>query len=270
MESMKFFRLMRPGNCAIAAAGVFAGHAIAAHSLGLTPQLGIGMAAAFLITGAGNAINDFFDTGTDAKTGKKALQKNEMNSALTFSALLFLAGNFLAYAINLQVFAISVAVSAVLILYSGVMQGFKFIGNYVVALGTALTLVFGAAIAGNYAQIYFLAMAAFLANVAREIIKDMEDLEADKGEKNTLPMLAGFGTIKKTVFMLYLGATAIGAIALLAGIMKGIIYAALFGLSSVLLCRSFQLLAEREFRKSQEFSKFGMILALIAFVAGAA
>ncbi|HLC79921.1 MAG TPA: UbiA family prenyltransferase [archaeon] len=267
MELKKYLEIARLHNCAIAGIGVFVGYAIANHSIAITTQLGTGILAAFAITAAGNAINDYFDAEIDLKLGKGKIAKNQL-SVLLFSALLFSAGILLSLTINIQAFAIASIVSGLLILYSSAMQSYKFLGNYVVAAGTALTLVFGAAIAQRYDAIFLLALAAFLANVAREIIKDTEDIEGDRGIKNTLPMLISFGGIKKTIFLLYLGAIAIGIVAHEAGIMRGIWYIVLFGLSAVLFVASYAKLSQRNFSSAQKFSKYAMIVALGAFLAG--
>ncbi len=270
MQAAKYFWSTRPGNCVISAIGVFAGHAIAQNSVAFSTELGIGMAAAFLITGAGNAINDFFDADIDEKLGKAKVEgQAEKKGLLGFSAALFLIGIAAAFAINLQAFAIAVGVSALLILYSGVMQNFKFLGNWVVALGTALTLVFGAAIAQRYEGIFLLAASAFFANVAREIIKDCEDIEGDRGAKNTLPMFVGFEGLKKAIFLFYLAAVSIGVVAFALGYLRGMAFAILFGICAILLINSFRLFNSKDFKAAQKFSKYGMIMALASFVAGA-
>jgi len=266
----RYFSLMRAGNCALASAGVFAGHTIVSKSIALSPQLLLGMACAFVITAAGNIINDYFDTGIDERLGRKKLGgEKERANALLLSAIMFVAGIGAAYLINRQAFAIAAIVSALLILYSGVMQNFKFLGNYVVALGTALTLVFGAAIAQEYYGIVLIAGSAFFANAAREIIKDMGDVEGDRGIKLTLPMIASFAGIKKIVLFAYIGAVSFGIIALTGGILAGGAYLALLAIAAALFLHSFLLLSGREFALSQKFAKIGMAAALLSFIAGA-
>lgn len=269
MKITELLAIARPGNCAISAVGVFVGHTVAAKALALTPQLGIGMTAAFLITAAGNAINDYFDAQTDSKLGRQKISGESKTLVLASSALLFIAGIALSFTLNTQALAIAVGVCALLILYSWTMQGLKFLGNWVVALGTALTLVFGAAIAENVWPVSLLAAAALFANAAREIIKDTEDIEGDRGSKNTLPMFVSFMGIKKIIFVLYMTAISLGIIAYGVGMMKGYAYLGFIAASAGFFTKSYMQLHEKEFAKSQQASKRGMVAALLAFMAGA-
>ncbi|MBI4209925.1 MAG: UbiA family prenyltransferase [Candidatus Diapherotrites archaeon] len=265
MEAAAYLRAMRPGNCIISAAGVLAGSVIAAKALAFTAPLATGMAAAFLITGAGNAMNDFFDAEVDARLGKA---KGAGKNTLAFSLALFATGLTAAYFTNVTAFAIAALATLLLMAYASLMHGLKYIGNLVVALGTALTLVFGAAISGDYAAALAVAAAAFFANAGREIIKDMEDMDGDRGVKTTLPMLVKHGTARAIVFALYFDAVSVGAAVYFAGAISGALYVPFFALSCVMLAKSYGLTGRRDFEEAQRFSKYGMLAALAAFVGG--
>ncbi|MBN1941003.1 MAG: UbiA family prenyltransferase [Candidatus Diapherotrites archaeon] len=271
MKAIALCELIRPLNCVMAAIGVFIGYSIAIGSIGVTMQLGIAMLAAFLVCGAGQAINDFFDSEIDAKKnlgkpihGKRISKK----SALYYSLILFLIGNILAIALPLESLAIAVFFSIVLILYSAKMGKVKYIGNWIVALGTAFTLVFGASLTGNYGVIVWLAGAALLANVAREIIKDAHDLEADKGSKVSLPMILGRGSVKLVVFCVYIAAIALGFYAHYIIGFGGTAYLVLLTIASLIFILSWLKFAKTNYRHGQKLAKIGMLIALIAFIAG--
>jgi geranylgeranylglycerol-phosphate geranylgeranyltransferase len=57
---------------------------------------------------------------------------------------------------------------------------------------TGMAFVYGAVVVGNFVKALVPAIFAFLANVAREVIKDIEDVEGDKKEGAvTLPVRYG-------------------------------------------------------------------------------
>ena len=175
MKAKVLLELLRPLNCIMAAFGVFIGHSIALGSIGYSAWMLIAMAVAFIICGAGQAINDVFDSEIDAKIrpGKPIPSKRiSRRGALRYSIGLFVVGNLLALLLPVQAFFIAIIFSAILILYSAKMQKLKYVGNWIVALGTAFTLIFGASLLQNYSVVVVLAIAALLANAAREIIKD--------------------------------------------------------------------------------------------------
>ena len=230
--------------------------------------LGMAMLTAFLVTAAGNMVNDFFDFDIDRKLGKAKVSTREKSILLFISGALFAAGLGIAGNLPEGAFGIAAVVSLMLILYSALLYRMKYIGNLVVALGTALTLVFGAALTGSVNAVALPALAAFFANIGREIIKDNEDMKGDEGAKKTLPMVMKPREVKKAVFAMYMAAIASGIIAFMLGIFSGLAFIALFAASAAALISSFRLFSERKFGEAQKHSKYGMVAALAAFIAG--
>ena len=106
MSLGNYFSLLRPLNGLIAIIGVFTGFSIANGSFGFTLELGLAFIAAFLINGAGNLINDYYDFEIDKKLGKnKALTSGNIdrNSLKKLAFALFLTGIIIGYFINLVV-----------------------------------------------------------------------------------------------------------------------------------------------------------------------
>lgn len=266
-----YLRILRLGNCLIAAIAVFIGFSIAQGSVGFSIPLFMAMVSAFLICGAGQTINDYFDRGIDKLIRpEKIIPVGEMSArnALIYSVLLFIAGIIISFFINLEAFAIASAFSVVLIVYSGSMQRLKFLGNFVVAAGTAFTLIYGASVIGNYSAVVFLAASAFFANVGREIIKDVEDISGDKGVKRTLPMIISRNKINTAVMLLYVLAVVFALYVWITGLIKGVFYLVFILISTAIFFNSFRLLLRNKLYDSQQYSKYAMIAALIAFIAG--
>lgn len=270
MSLGNYFSLLRPLNGLIAIIGVFTGFSIANGSFGFSLELGLAFIAAFLINGAGNLINDYYDFEIDKKLGKnKALTGSiDRNKLKKLAFALFLTGIIISYFINIQAFIIVILVSILLYIYSAFMREHKYIGNWVVALATSLTLIFGASIIQNYEVVFWLASSALFANVAREVIKDVEDAKGDIGIKKTLAIIIDPGKLKLVVIINYLIAILIALYVWANGLLTGIYYIGLLSVAAFLFFNSWRFLIQNRFKAAQQYSKYGMIIALLAFLGG--
>lgn len=271
MSLVNYFSLLRPLNGLIAIIGVFTGFSIANGSFAFTTHLGLAFLAAFLINGAGNLINDYYDFDIDKKQGKnKTLTSGNVSRKKLrgLASALFLIGIMISYFINAQAFTIAILVSVLLYIYSAFMRDHKYIGNWVVASATSLTLIFGASLIQNYEIVFWLAGSAMFANVAREVIKDVEDAKTDKGTKTTLAIIIDPGKLKLIVLVEYMIAILIGFYVWANGLLTGIIFIVLLGVAAFLFFRSWRLLIYNKFKEAQQYSKYGMIIALLAFLGG--
>jgi geranylgeranylglycerol-phosphate geranylgeranyltransferase len=187
-----YLQLVRPLNAVLSMVGVLIGYLLSWGGFYYTPSLVYGLLAVFCISGAGQAINDYFDYSIDAK--RKANRplvtgKVSKRNALAFAMALFVLGVvFASYLSQLSLY-IAAFFALMLIAYSAVMLKIKFVGNVIVALGTAFTFIFGASLFTITPLVLLIALSAFLANWVREIVKDMEDMKEDRGHKQTLATL---------------------------------------------------------------------------------
>jgi len=271
MNVKALVEITRPANCLMAAFGVFIGYSIAAGAIVCTAALGAAMAIAFLVCAGGMAANDVFDAGVDKKLSPgKPIPSGRLSekAALHFASGLFVAGNLLAYYyLPVVSVGISLAFTLLLIVYARYLPKAKYLGNWVVAAGTAFTLIFGASLVGNYAIVGLFALAALFANVAREIVKDIEDLEQDKGFKVSLPMRLGMEKARAVAVICtvlavvlsyvphFMGFGGMGFLALLTAANLGFVFALRNAYAG-------------NFSGSQKAYKAAMLLALIAFLAG--
>jgi len=271
MTVKALIEILRPANCLMAALGVFIGYGIAVGAIVCTAVLGAAMAVAFLVCAGGMAANDVFDASVDRKLSPgKPIPSGRLSgkAALHFASGLFVAGNLLAYYyLPLISLGISLAFTFLLIAYARYLPKAKYLGNWVVAAGTAFTLVFGASLVGNYAIVGLFALAALFANVAREIVKDIQDMGQDKGFKVSLPMKLGLekaravAVICTTIAVVlsyvprFLGFGGMGFLALLTAANLGFVFAIRNAYAG-------------NFSGSQKAYKAAMLLALIAFLVG--
>lgn len=270
MKLKEYLKILRPGNCVMASIAVAIGYWISLGHFYLTLELAMAVVVGFLICGAGQSINDYYDRNIDKKLHpKKAIPSGKISAknALAYSIALFAIGIVLAFFINLEAFAIALLMTVLLYAYSAVMQKHKYLGNYVVAFGTGITLVFGASISGNYFVPFVLFWPLFFANVGREITKDLEDMKADKGYKKTLPICIGDCHSKDFVFVYYFVAGIIAVYAFASGIVSSKAYLFIAIISLIVFAYSAKLLTKDSFKKSQKYSKYAMITALIAYLA---
>lgn len=266
-----FVELMRPLNCFIAAFAVFVGYAVSVKALQFNQQIGFAMIAAFLVCGAGQSINDFFDRQIDKKKNpKKPVPSGSVSaeSALLFSVTLFLFGNVFAFFVNQTALVISLTFTLLLFFYSAFLGKAKFLGNWVVAAGTAFTLVFGATISGNYFVVLFFAASALLANAAREIIKDTEDLKADRGFKKSLPMILRKEQLVLLLVLLHVVALVSAFVPLALGLFGNTQFALFVLAANALFAYSIFHFGRNNYSLAQKLSKTGMLFSLFGFLLG--
>lgn len=162
--------------------------------------------ATVLIAAGGNVINDYFDLISDKinRPEKVVVDKHlDRRTAILIHVILTLIGVFIglyyAFIFHKENYAlIFIGVPILLWFYSTTFKKQMLVGNLVVAMLTALTALLvvsfefaalsissGSAITDGMAckQAWFVTSAfaffAFITNLSREIIKDMEDIEGD-------------------------------------------------------------------------------------------
>ncbi|MBJ7879990.1 geranylgeranylglycerol-phosphate geranylgeranyltransferase [Gelidibacter salicanalis] len=179
------------------------------------------------IAAAGNIINDIYDIETDAVNrpskvivGSKITEKTAFILFIVFNIIGVLIGFYLSNLVGRSgFFAIFVIISALLYVYASYLKPTLLLGNIIISTMVALSIL----IVGVFelipvittqnqaTQLTFFkilldyALFAFLMNLAREIIKDLEDVDGDhKAGMNTLPIVIGRSRASKAAFMVTL------------------------------------------------------------------
>jgi geranylgeranylglycerol-phosphate geranylgeranyltransferase len=187
--------LTRPGNAIAAGFLTFIG-AFVAEGFSNPVIIGAAVGATIAATAAGMAINDYFDREIDRiNQPDRAIPRGAVTprEALGFSIVLFAIA--VAFVLTLPVLAIVIAGVNLfaLVAYTKLFKGVMGLGNAVVGYLTGSAFLFGAAAVGSVtvAVLVLFALAA-LSTVAREIVKDVEDVEGDREEGlSTLPIVIG-------------------------------------------------------------------------------
>jgi geranylgeranylglycerol-phosphate geranylgeranyltransferase len=270
-----YFQLSRPLNVLI----TFVSIPVACWIAGGTPFLwfvflSAGSTGALVAAGA-NAINDAFDIDIDrinrpyrplpsgALTPMEAKRMWWIVSITAVGINLYLNST----ALLITVFSI-----AILYFYSARLKRTVLAGNLVVGLMTGVAFIYGGVVVGKIERAVVPAIFAFFVNLARELLKDIEDMEGDRIEHAvTLPVKYGikpslllataslliliFATITAAIFTLY--HSAFLYIVLVAD--------CLIGVSIILMWQDHSSMA---MRRVSTILKISMIFGLISIVAG--
>ena len=177
---LALYRLARPFNAFSGALAVFLGGYVA----GTGEWFNVGLAAVvtFLVTGAGNAWNDYLDVEIDKiNQPQRVLPAGDLSprSAWLFSLALTVVALIVALFINLPAFLLALGASAVLYLYSWKLKSTVLMGNLTVASISALSVVFGGVAAGSVRPTLMLAAIIVVAITGREVLKTLADYEGD-------------------------------------------------------------------------------------------
>ena len=150
-----------------------------------------------LIAAGGNAINDFFDLKVDKiNRPDRPLPRGIVTLEEAKSLWMYSSGAGLALSALLGVWNLIIASFWVagLYVYSRQLKGTVLVGNVTVALMTGLAFPFGAFVVDRPGLGLYPGLFAFLANLARELLKDVEDVDGDAtANLETLPVKHGAG-----------------------------------------------------------------------------
>lgn len=275
-----YIEILRPGNAVMGAITIVL---IALIDKTFSLPIIIAMAAVFFETAAGNVINDYFDYNIDLinkperpiPSGRISL-KNGRN----YGYFLFLVGTICGFLIsyltnNWIPFGIVILADVILYLYAYKLKSTPLIGNLTVGFMTGFGFVFGGFTINNPAIIttsIFLGFFAFVMTTAREIVKDIEDVEGDKADgAKTLPILIGKKTPAILAAILIIADCALCPLLYIWNVF-GMLYLVIIAVAVILFIYSAILILksqdETTAHKSSKILKIGMLIAFLSFALG--
>lgn len=283
MNPAAYIRITRPVNSLFAGFAVLLGVAIAVDPLnpapGAVPPVYIYpalIAAVALITAAGNVINDYFDRDIDAvNRPDRPIPSGEVSpeAALGYSIILFAAGLTACIFTNVLCLTIAIVNSALLALYARNLKALPLAGNIAVSYLTASIFLFGGAVYGwpGLMQNIYVAFIVFLAILARELLKDAEDIEGDReGGARTLPMSVGVKKTAAIAFVLCIVAVIVSLLPVFRW--WGPVYIVLILLADIVILWAAMKGLHAEdpgslrASKATAFLKYGMFASLVIFI----
>lgn len=256
-------------NCLIAFATVLVFFSILG---GLNAQALIAGLSVFIICGAGNVINDYYDREIDAENKPgRPIPSGEISAenALRLSSALFVAGNALSAVLGFFPFVFSLGVSSLLIFYAKRSKEIGLSGNVICAFATSSIILYAGMISHEFHKSTLFIIPIFLLSLSREIVKDIEDMKGDviKGS-HTLALKAGTAKAAKIASVM-LFACLIAALFIIVYVFpKGTLFLTFIGCSYAAL-KAFDELMKNPAKhavKVQKIQKAMMILLLSGFV----
>lgn len=275
-----YIEILRPGNALMGAISIIL---VAIIDKTISIPVILAMITVFFETSAGNVINDYFDYNIDLinkperpiPSGKISL-KNGRN----YGYLLFLAGTVCGFLIsyltnNWIPFIIVLIADIILYLYAYKLKATPLIGNLAVGFMTGFGFVFGGFTINNPDIIMtsiFLGFFAFVMTTAREIVKDIEDIEGDKAEgAKTLPIMIGLKIPAILSAILIIVDSALCPLLYFYHVF-GAYYIVIIAIAVILFiyCAIIILKSqdEKTAAKASKYLKRGMLIAFVAFVFG--
>ncbi len=198
--------ISRPVNVLITFAVVIVAAIICSDTFQFSTEIFLAAISAAVVAGGGNIINDYFDYEIDKiNRPNRPLPSSLITKRETLSLyfLLVALSIILSLYISIEAVAIVLATNVLLYFYSSTLKKIPLIGNLVISACTALAFIYGGIVVGNIYSAIIPAVFAFLVNLVREIVKDIEDIEGDKkNHLETYPIKYGIEKSKALLIVL--------------------------------------------------------------------
>jgi geranylgeranylglycerol-phosphate geranylgeranyltransferase len=266
----RYIQLFRLGNCVMSAVAlalavlVAVGTKLFDHGF----VTAVGAAVVFCFVAGGNSLNDYLDREVDRTAhperpipSGRIAPKTARNLPAAFFVVSF------ALSLLLDPLSIAIVASAILIMigYELATKKLGLLGNLSIAWLTGALFLLGGALVGQVERTLIVGAMAFLATLGREIVKDIQDMAADV-DRLTLPKRIGKRPAGVAGSVAFLAAVALSPVPYLTG---------MFGpgyLVTVLVCDAIFIYSSivhfENPKKGQTWAKYGMAVALIAFLIG--
>jgi len=282
---LQLIKAIRPINLLVITLTFYVLHTLGINSLEINPvpykiSLKLVTISTLLIAAAGYLINDYYDKETDLINKDNKQNTLSMRALLTGYIILNSTALILSFTFAFSNYIFWIFPSSIILLwlYSYRLKGLPFIGNIVVAILSATVPFLYLSIqeitidcvSNTYKSSVDLTIIfsflAFFSTLARELVKDIEDMKGDKAQElKTIPILWGIKTAKFwTIFFLLCTLFILGL--LIAGIdyfafnLLSLLTAAIFGVLPLLLsvAKSYQATEKKHYKQTGDLIKISM------------
>ncbi len=181
IRPVAYFRTIRPVNVLLSSIGVALGFWLTDVKAPLTDLLLL-IATATCALGFGNVINDIKDVeGDRINHPDRPIPKGTISpaGAFIFSIFLVILSLTASFTVSFSHCIAAAIPLGLLIVYTLFLKGTPLVGNILISLLVAYTLIFGSIHSPDITIILIPAFLAFLLNLSREIVKDIQDREGD-------------------------------------------------------------------------------------------
>ena len=271
-----YLALTRPENMILTAIAVIAGSFIAAgpEIMDFQIEVAICCVCSMMLVGGGNALNDYNDRETDKENHPERPIPSGSISADTASvcaqALLGSGLLILLFALeNKMPFVIALIGIILLIAYENRLKAAGISGNITVGLMSGAIFLFAGMAVNDPGPTLWMFGLAVLATITREIIKDIQDLEGDRGRR-TLPASIGIENSMRVAILFLLIAIGLSYTAMnqFDGMASNAYLGGITLANGTMLFGIYNAKQENYFG-GQKNIKQGMGIAMLAFIAAA-
>lgn len=215
------FELMRMKNILLASIATPVGALLALgdfSSITEYPEVIFATTSVLFFMGAGNTMNDLRDVDIDRiahpnrPLAREALSEKEAKILMISLALLSL-GSLVACCLMMEderkyTLSIYAIVALLMLSYDSLLElkNKGLAGNISISLLVAAVTLYGASSVGEVTNplIWYVSGVVFFVNLAREIVKDCQDLDADSESRVTLPMKIGLENSRMVAYVMTL------------------------------------------------------------------
>ena len=266
----KYLELFRLENGIIGIVGlaVTTFIAVGTDMVGYWQYILLGCITVILFIAGGNSLNDYIDREIDKVSHpERPLPSGRMEprTALYISVICLLLSFASSFFQSIESIAIVGVAIVLMVLYEVLLKQRGFVGNLTIAILTGMVFLLGGSIVFHMSNCYEIAAMAGLVTVGREITKDIEDMEGDKGRK-TLPMSIGKRNAGIVAAIFYIAGPILSVLPLVEGTM-GPLYPVVFAADAMFIYAA--LILFNDPHGSQKTAKYAMMVALVAFILGA-
>ncbi len=221
-----YLHLMRMKNVVLASITVPLGAQFATGDSWISSQLEEVIAQIFAVIffiGAGNTMNDIKDVEIDreahpdrplasgaisVKSAQKFVKVLWMLSIICLAIgayLLYESGNSIIELLSIYFIAVTLMLTYD---HGPELKNTGLVGNISISIMVGAVILYGASSVGHVwtTLVWWTAGVVFFANLAREIIKDCQDMEADEGVRQTLPMTYGLVKSRMLAYVVVMAA----------------------------------------------------------------
>jgi geranylgeranylglycerol-phosphate geranylgeranyltransferase len=229
----------------------------------------LSMAVVFCFTAAGNSFNDYFDREVDRVAHPdRPIPRGLVSPSGALNTALALFGVAVLLSILVSIVSFFIVVTSVLVMvgYEKLLKAEGLAGNLAISWLTGALFLFGGAAVESLDLAWILAALAFLATLGREIVKDVQDIEGDRGSRITLPMRIGPKKSGVAASVAFVAAVGLSPAPYLLGLMSEWYLPAVLVADAIFIYVA--LIHFRNPQKGQKVAKLAMIVALLAFLIG--
>lgn len=229
----------------------------------------LSMAIVVVFTAGGNSMNDYYDREVDRVAHpERPLPRGTVSprAAAWFSVVMFVSSVAMSVFVSPVSIAIVLTSVGVMVAYEVLLKSEGLAGNAAISWLTGALFLFGGAAVDKLSLAWILASLAFLATLGREIVKDIQDMEGDKGHRRTLPMRVGARHAGFAASGAFLGAVALSPLPYLLDLLSLWYLAAVAVSDGIFIYCALVHFADP--KRGQKIAKLAMLMALVAFLLG--